>query len=207
MNNKLVSAFGFVGISLLLFTFITGGLLIEDYDATSQFISESYAIDTKYGLYLRLFGYIPSGIMISLFYFLGAKYLQSNILVKTGFYGIGIFYGLGTIITGIFPCDSGCNKEMLNPSFAQIIHNLSALIMYLFVPFFIISIGLAIKKTKHLFSALSITLGFFSLILVYLLSSNLLTEFIGLYQRAVEIIFALWTILCANEIKKTNNSN
>ena len=57
-----------------------------------------------------------------------------------------MFYGLGTIITAIFPCDSGCNKEMLNPSFAQIIHNLSALIMCLFVPFFIISIGLVIKK-------------------------------------------------------------
>ena len=207
MNNKLVSAFGFAGVSLLLFTFILGGLLIENYDITSQFISESYAVDTKYGLYLRLFGYIPSGIMISLFYFLGVKYLQPNILVKIGFYGIGIFYGLGTIITAIFPCDSGCNTEMINPSFAQIIHNLSALIMYLFVPFFIISIGLAIKKTRHLFSIQSIILGLFSLILTYLFSSYLTSEFIGLFQRAIEAIFILWTILCANEIKKTNNSN
>lgn len=202
MNNKLVSAFGFIGISLLLFTFIIGGLLIENYNITSQFISESYAIDTKYGLYLRLFGYIPSGIMISLFYFLGAKHLQPNILVTIGFYGVGIFYGLGTIITGIFPCDSGCNKEMLNPSFAQIIHNLSALIMYIFVPFFIISIGLAIKKTRYMFSVQSIMLGLFSLILVCLFSSNLLSKFIGLHQRAIEIIFALWTILCAHQIKK-----
>ena len=207
MNNKFVSAFGFIGVSLLLFTFILGGLLIENYDITSQFISESYAVDTKYGLYLRVFGYIPSGIMISLFYFLGVKYLQPNILVKIGFYGIGLFYGLGTIIAAIFPCDSGCNKEMLNPSFAQIIHNLSALIMYLFVPFFIISIGLAIKKTRHLFSIQSIILGLFSLILIYLFGSNLTSEFIGFFQRAIEAIFILWTILCANEIKKTNNSN
>jgi len=70
MNNKLVSVLGFIGVSLLLFTFILGGLLIENYDITSQFIGETYAVDTKYGLYLRLFGYIPSGIMISLFYFL-----------------------------------------------------------------------------------------------------------------------------------------
>ena len=40
MNNKLVSAFGFIGVSLLLFTFILGGLLIENYNITSQFISE-----------------------------------------------------------------------------------------------------------------------------------------------------------------------
>ena len=70
MNNKLVSVLGFVGVSLLLFTFILGGLLIENYDITSQFISETYAVDTKYGLFLSLIGYIPSGIMISLFYFL-----------------------------------------------------------------------------------------------------------------------------------------
>ena len=70
MNNKLVSVLGFIGVSLLLFTFILGGLLIENYDITSQFIGETYAVDTKYSLYLRLFGYIPSGIMISLFYFL-----------------------------------------------------------------------------------------------------------------------------------------
>ena len=65
MNNKFVSAFGFIGVSLLLFTFILGGLLIENYNITSQFISESYAVDTKHGLYLRIFGYIPSGIMRS----------------------------------------------------------------------------------------------------------------------------------------------
>ena len=40
MNNKFVSAFGFIGVSLLLFTFILGGLLIENYNITSQFISE-----------------------------------------------------------------------------------------------------------------------------------------------------------------------
>ena len=204
MNNKFVSAFGFIGVSLLLFTFILGGLLIENYNITSQFISESYAVDTKHGLCLRIFGYIPGGIMISLFYFLGVKYLKPNILVKIGFYGIGIFYGLGTIITAIFPCDSGCNTEMLNPSFAQIIHNLSALIMYLFVPFFIISIGLAIKKTRYLFSIQSIILGLFSLILIYLFSSNLTSEFKGLYQRAIEMLFIIWTILSSIEINKAS---
>jgi len=93
---------------------------------------------------------------------------------------------------------------MLNPSFAQIIHNLSALIMYLFVPFFIISIGLAIKKTRYLFSIQSIILGLFSLILIYLFSSNLTSEFKGLYQRAIEMLFIIWTILSSIEINKAS---
>ena len=30
-------------------------------------------------------------------------------------------YGLGTIFTGIFPCDSGRNRELIDPSFSQIV--------------------------------------------------------------------------------------
>ena len=150
MNNKTVSNLGFIGISLLIFTLIFGGLLIKNYDITNQFISESYAIDTKYGVFLRLLGYIPSGIIIALFCFLGEKYLDSKLVVKIGFYGIGIFYGLGTTVTGIFPCDSGCNKELLNLSSSQIIHNIAALLMYLFVPFFYNINWFGNKKNKAL---------------------------------------------------------
>ena len=202
MNNKTVSNLGFIGVSLLIFTLIFGGLLIENYDITNQFISESYAIDTKHGVSLRLLGYIPSGIIIALFCFLGEKYLDPKLVVKIGFYGIGIFFGLGTTVTGIFPCDSGCNKELLNLSSSQIIHNIAALLMYLFVPFLIILIGLAMSKTRHRFSIQSTMLGLFSLIFVYLFGSELLGEYVGLYQRIIEIIFALWIILCSVEIKK-----
>ena len=202
MNNKTVSNLGFIGVSLLIFTLFFGGLLIENYDITNQFISESYAIDTKHGVSLRLLGYIPSGIIIALFCFLGEKYLDPKLVVKIGFYGIGIFFGLGTTVTGIFPCDSGCNKELLNLSSSQIIHNIAALLMYLFVPFLIILIGLTIRKTRHRFSIQSTMLGLFSLIFVYLFGSELLGEYVGLYQRIIEIIFALWIILCSVEIKK-----
>lgn len=202
MNNKTVSNLGFIGVSLLIFILIFGGLLIENYDITNQFISESYAIDTKHGVSLRLLGYIPSGIIIALFCFLGEKYLDPKLVVKIGFYGIGIFYGLGTTATGIFPCDSGCNKELLNLSSSQIVHNIAALLMYLFVPFLIILIGLTIRKTRHRFSIQSTMLGLFSLIFVYLFGSELLGEYVGLYQRIIEIIFALWIILCSVEIKK-----
>ena len=202
MNNKTVSNLGFIGVSLLIFTLIFGGLLIENYDITNQFISESYAIDTKHGFFLRLLGYIPSGIIIALFCFLAEKYLDPKLVVKIGFYGIGIFYGLGTTVTGIFPCDSGCNKELLNLSSSQIIHNIAALLMYLFVPFLIILIGLAIRKTRHRFSIQSTMLGLFSLIFVYLFGSELLGEYVGIYQRIIEIIFALWIIQCSVEIKK-----
>ena len=132
MSNKSIFFIGVLGVSLLAASFILGGLLIENYDIVSQFISESYAIDTEYGLLLRIFGYIPSSILITLFCFLAVKYFQPTILIKIGFYGIGIFYGVASLVTGIFPCDSGCNKELINPSFSQLTHNFAALLMYVF---------------------------------------------------------------------------
>ena len=41
MNNKTVSNLGFTGVFLLIFTLIFGGLLIENYDITNQFIGSN----------------------------------------------------------------------------------------------------------------------------------------------------------------------
>lgn len=208
MNRKVIFLTGMLGVSLLLTSFILGGLLIENYDILSQFISESYAIDTEYGLLLRIFGYIPSGILIALFCFLSVHYFQPNAMVKIGFYGIGIFYGIGSSVTGIFPCDSGCNKELIDPSLSQLIHNFAALLMYLLAPFFLILIGFGLKKSSFSrFSRQSIFLGIISFILICVLGSELVSEYTGLYQRMIELTFILWVIFCAYEIKSNNSLN
>jgi len=62
-------------------------------------------------------------------------------VTKIGFCGLGIFYGIATIIVGLFPCDKGCNKELIDPSVLQVIHNLTGLLTYIFVPISIILIG------------------------------------------------------------------
>lgn len=161
---------GIVGVILFVVSSILGGFLIEDYNRLSQYISESYAIDTEYGKILRTFGYIPSGIFMTLFCFLGVRYFQSSKLLKIGFYGIGIFYGLATVVVGIFPCDSGCNKELIDLSSSQLIHNFMGLLTYLFVLVFIILIGLGLKKSpnNNTFSLQSIVFVAISILLVYI---------------------------------------
>ena len=203
MNNKLTFLIGILGVSLFVISSIVGGLLIENYNILSQFISESYAIDTEYGILLRIFGYIPSGILITLFCFLGVKHFQPTKLIKIGFYGIGIFYGLATLVIGIFPCDSGCNKELIDPSFSQLTHNFAALLTYLFVPVFMILIGLGLKNSayKNTFSLQSIVCGAISILFVFILVSNSNSEYIGLYQRIIESVFVIWIIFCAILIK------
>jgi len=203
MKNKFTFLIGILGVSLFIISSIVGGFLIENYSILSQYISETYAIDTEYGVNLRTFGYIPSGILLTLFCFIGVTYFQPSKLIKIGFYGIGIFYGLATVIVGIFPCDSGCNRQLVDPSTSQIIHNLMGLLTYIFVPICMILIGVGLKKLPNYnrFSIQSITYGAISILFAYLLVSNSNSEYVGLYQRMVEIVFIIWIISCATTIK------
>lgn len=206
INKKAIFFIGTLGVSLFVVASILGGFLIENYSATSQLISETYAIDTQYGLLLRSLGYIPSGILLTIFAFAGYKKFPESKLTKIGFYGLGLFYGMATVIVGFFPCDSGCNKEFINPSISQIIHNLTGLLTYLFVPMSIVLIGIGLKKsqTYQRLSILGITYGILSIFFVYLFLSDPNAGNIGLYQRIVESIFVLWIISCAVAIKNNN---
>ncbi|WP_193755642.1 hypothetical protein [Psychromonas sp. psych-6C06] len=60
MSNKLVAYIGILGVSLFAIAAIVGPLLIEDYSLVSQYISESFAVDTRYGTYLQYLVYVPS---------------------------------------------------------------------------------------------------------------------------------------------------
>tara|TARA_R110002124_G_scaffold88041_1_gene226245 strand:- start:12653 stop:13276 length:624 start_codon:yes stop_codon:yes gene_type:complete len=204
MNNKHTFYIGILGVSLFVISSIIGGFLIENYSLTRQLISETYAIDTEYGLVLRSLGYIPSGILLTVFSFLGFKKLPQSKLTKIGFYGIGVFYGIATVIVGFFPCDSGCNKLFIDPSISQIIHNITGLLTYIFVPISILLIGIGLKKSSiyNRLSTLGITFGIISILFVYLLFSDTNSEYIGLYQRIIEVIFIIWIITCAIAIKK-----
>ncbi len=203
MNNKVTFFIGILGVGLFIVSSIIGGILIENYSLTSQFISETYAIDTEYGIILRTFGFIPSGILLTIFCFLGFKYFQPSKLTKIGFYGLGIFYGLATVMVGFFPCDSGCNKEFIDPSISQVIHNLTGLLTYIFVPISIILIGIGLKQLPNYnrLSIQAIIYGIISILFILLLFSGSNPEYIGLYQRIIETLFIIWIIICAFAIK------
>ena len=207
MDRKLLFYIGILGISFFIFSAIIGGLLIENYHWTSQYISESYAIDTEHGFILRVLGYIPSGIFITLFCFLAPQYFNQSKLIKTGFYGLGVFYGIATIIVSIFPCDSGCNKEFIAPSISQAIHNLAGAFTYLFVPVCILIIGLGLKKSESYkrLSIKAITYAVVSFLCILFFFSNPNSPYIGIYQRIIEGIFILWIITCATFIKNKNS--
>ena len=190
---------GFLGVVFFISATILGGLQFSNYSHLSQLISESYAIGTPYGVQLRYLGFIPSGIFIAAFAFLAIKNLPKSKLTQIGFLGIGIFYGIATILVSLFPCDKGCDKELVDPSLSQLIHNLTGLLTYIIVPISLIIIGVSARKwanSKYV-SYLSIICGLTAVLFVGILSSDLESKFAGLYQRIIEGSILTFIITCS----------
>ena len=193
------SWFGLLGVVFFISATILGGLQFSNYSHLSQLISESYAIGTPYGVQLRYLGFIPSGIFIAAFAFLAIKNLPKSKLTQIGFLGIGIFYGIATILVSLFPCDKGCDKELVDPSISQLIHNLTGLLTYIIVPISLIIIGVSARKwaNNKYVSHVSIFCGLTSVLLVGILSSDLQSKFAGLYQRIIEGLILVFIITCS----------
>jgi hypothetical protein len=111
MNKNNLFYTGISGVVLFVVAALAGTILLKDYNPVTQFISESYAKDAPYGLPIRIFGFIPSGILLTLFSFLSYSRFPANSYTKSGFIALGVFYGIGTILTSIFPYDSYLNND------------------------------------------------------------------------------------------------
>ncbi len=203
MNANSIFWLGVLGVVLFVGTTILGGFLFPDYSHIAQFISESYATGTTYGSYLRYAGFIPSGILMALFLFLVPTVLPNSRLVKTAFWGIGLFYGLGTVVTGLFPCDMGCNPEFIDPSISQFVHNASGALTYLIVPWCILVIGFKAKAWPNgkKISLITLLCGSIAVCFVLVLFSDSTSNLKGLYQRIIEGSVLYWMLTMAFYIK------
>jgi len=197
--------FGLLGVILFIITTIIAGIVYPNYNHVSQFISESYAADAQYANVLRFYGFIPSGICIILFSIFSHQSFPKSDLKTISLLGIGLGYGLGTIICGLFNCDAGCNPEFINPSVSQIIHNLSGMLTYFIVPISILCFGIASRKWHNsaLLSNISILIAIFSFSFVILLNQNLDSNYKGLIQRIIEGSILLWIVYIAIASKKS----
>ncbi len=204
MKTNTIFWFGILGVLFFVITTLVGGFLFPNYSHIQQLISESYATGTENGFYLRIFGYFPSGLFLTLFAFLTLRILPKSKLTTTGFLGFGLFYGITTIIVSIFPCDEGCNPEFINPSISQIIHNISGGLTYIIVPISLILIGISLKHYKNgkLISKLSIFCGLLAIVFVMVLINIPNANNIGLYQRIFEGTILFWVVNCALYIKR-----
>jgi len=191
--------FGLLGVLFFVSATIIGGLQFSGYSHISQLISESYAMGTPYGIQLRYIGFLPSGIFMAAFAFYAAGAVPKSTPATCGFIGLGVFYGIATIIVSLFPCDKGCGKELVDPSLSQFIHNLTGLLTYLIVPVSLLMLGVAARKwpDAKFVSYAGIALGLIAMLFVGILSSNLHGNFAGLYQRIIEGSILAWIVVCS----------
>jgi len=202
--GKLIFWSGILGVLLFVASSISGGFLIEGYSHIKQFISESYTTGIPNGKYLRYGGFIPSGILLALFAFMVPTVLPKSKPTKIAFWGIGLFYGLGTMVTGIFPCDMGCNPEFINPSISQFIHTISGSLTYLTVPLCILVIGFKAKAWPEgkKVSLITLLCGLIAACFVLILFSDFISNLKGLYQRIVEGSILYWILYMVFYIKR-----
>jgi hypothetical protein len=204
MHNQKAATLGIIGVLLFIVNTVIAGILFPGYSHVSQFISESYAMGTAYGPQLRFLGYLPSGLCIAAFAYYAVKTLPKSGLTKLGFAGIGIFYGLATVVVSLFPCDAGCDNGIVPPSLSQLIHNLSGFLTYMIVPLSLILLGVAARKWPNgkTISLLGIACGITAMLFVYVLIPNLHSTFAGLYQRIIEGSVLLWVLACSVYFKR-----
>jgi hypothetical protein len=205
MNHLKASRLGIIGVLLFVGTTIIAGMFFPGYSHTAQFISESYAMGTAYGPQLRFLGYLPSGLCIAAFAYYAVKALPKSGLTTFGFAGIGIFYGLATVVVSIFPCDAGCDNGVVPPSLSQLIHNLSGFFTYMIVPLSLILLGVAARKWPNgkTISTLGIVCGITAMLFVAVLTPNLHSAFAGLYQRIIEGSILLWVLVFSLYLRRT----
>lgn len=204
MTKSIAFWSGILGVVFFVVATFLAGLQFSEYSHVSQYISESYATGTPFGVQLRYFGFIPSGILLLIFSIGAIKVLPKSTFTIIGLLGIGIFYGGGTIVCGFFPCDAGCNREWINPSQSQVIHNFSGSLTYLIVPVCLILAGIGARKwngSKQV-SYLGIAVGVVCVIFVGVLSSNPSSPYAGLFQRIIESSVLLWIVVCSFYIRK-----
>ena len=198
---------GIIGAALFIIASILGAAQIEGYSLVSQYISESYSSGLPNTSYLR-YMYIGSGLLLAFFGFSTPSLFPKARGLKIGFLLFAIFYGFGTIVTGFFPCDLGCNPDPDKASLSQFIHNTMGFLTYIVVPFSLISIGLSTRRIMHLkkYANVSMLCGGLAFVFVVLLFGNPTGSFIGLIQRIIEGSILFWVMYTALYIRRLNSN-
>jgi hypothetical protein len=110
------------------------------YDPTRDFISELGAAGAPNAGLVNWYGFLPTGIAQMAFAFFAWRALPRSTLTTLGMIGIFLF-AIGYVGAAFYPCDAGCRPE--DPSFSQMMHNLTGLAGYLGAPLFMAILALA----------------------------------------------------------------
>lgn len=178
------------GVGVLLVAVVWGGWLYPGYDHARQYISELGATGAPAGAVVSQWGFIPNGLLVTVFCLLVAWILRRSALAVVACLLLAL-NGVGMTGAGVYPCDFECSRS--DPSPGAMLHDLFAVLGYLcaILGVALASLWAAISRARWLavigFVALAVNvLGFPAIIAE--------VELVGLYQRAMEAALGLFLV-------------
>jgi hypothetical protein len=194
LKAKVTLITGIAGALLVLLITVLGGANFPNYSHTRQFISELGAFGAPNAEIINLAGFLPAGLLISVFTFFAWQSLPRSKGTTQGLLGFTLF-AVGYIAAAFFPCEPGCRPA--EPSVSQALHNLLGLVGYFTAPLSLFLLGNAARtwpRGNHL-----AVLGFIGSGLSLLGLLGMLSEFsyVGLAQRVLEASVLTWITACA----------
>ena len=190
---RIAGLLGVVG-ALMAFAFpVVFGAMDPAYDASRDYISELGATGAPNAAAVNGFGFLPTGIVLSLFAMAGWAVLPRSAGSFVGFVGI-LFFAAGYVGAAFFACDAGCRPS--EPSFNQTMHSLFGLPGYFTAPVFMASLAIAARGWPG-GGWLSLVAGLGTVATAVGLASFLPdSPQSGFWQRVLEAGVLTWILAC-----------
>ena len=198
---KFLTLGGVIGSILFTTSTLICGYLRTDYDPLNNFVSELGETNSSTELLMNYIGFIPSGILFSLFGLSLLIIVSKNLSSRIGALLI-VLFGLGMTLAGIFSCDQGCP---IIGSTESIIHDRVSAVTFISAILGIILLGFSFKKMSIFrnISVYAILTGFISLILLIIMINSFESRNLtGLWQRLLLLSIFLWTIIMGLRVFK-----
>jgi hypothetical membrane protein len=195
---------GIIGPVLFTTVILICASLRPDYSHIAQFISELGATGTSNAMIMNWIGFIPSGLMISLFGTSLTTLLPKSPIARIGSILILVF-GLGMVVAGNFSCDIGCPRE---GSLENSIHDKISGAIFVLVVIGILLLGISFRYNPRMRSLwiYSVISAFLALIFLMVLISSIESyTTTGLWQRLFLGTIFLWCVIVGYQMLKATH--
>lgn len=178
------------GLGILLTAVVWGGSAYPGYDHARQFMSELGATGAPTGPMVSNWGFVPNGVLITVFCLLAAWILRRSALAVVACLMLAL-NGAGMTGAGVYPCDFECSRS--DPSPAALLHDLFGGLGYLCA---IVGVGLAALWARRSNAPWLAPIGLGALIVSVVGFSAVIAEveLAGLFQRAMEMALAVFML-------------
>lgn len=177
-------------VGILLAAVVWGGAVYPGYDHARQFMSELGATGSVTGPTTNALGYVPNGVLVTVFSLLAAWILRRSALAVVACLLLAA-NGLGMTGAGIYPCDFECSRS--DQSVAARLHDLFGGLGYLFA---LLGVGLAALWARTSDAPWLAPLGVLVLLLSVVGFYGVIAEveLLGLFQRVMETALAVFML-------------